>query len=155
RTENERSAAIIIKTLTSSEADFRQHDKDGNGVQDFWTGDVAGLFRFGCIADGLANADAAPLVPHGPAPVPLHGYYYKALRMDLSIFPPQHYAMDTDQETGKVHNEERFGFVAYPENPGVSGNFMFLVNEYNSVLRARADIPVPDDFPSDEELKKH
>jgi prepilin-type N-terminal cleavage/methylation domain-containing protein len=44
RASNERSAATSLKTLTSAEADFRANDRDWNKVNDFWTGDVKGLY---------------------------------------------------------------------------------------------------------------
>ena len=43
RASNERNASTSLKTLTSAEADFRANDRDWNGVNDFWTGDVKGL----------------------------------------------------------------------------------------------------------------
>src|SRR5688500_17803531 len=44
RASNERGASAALKTLASAQADFRENDRDGNKVQDFWTRDVAGLY---------------------------------------------------------------------------------------------------------------
>src|SRR5579862_1744833 len=44
RASNERNASTTLKTLTSAEADFRANDRDWNQVNDFWTGDVKGLY---------------------------------------------------------------------------------------------------------------
>src|SRR5438094_4854675 len=44
RAANERSAATSLKTLTTAEADFRANDRDWNHVNDYWTGDVKGLY---------------------------------------------------------------------------------------------------------------
>src|SRR5688572_3806154 len=44
RASNESGASASLKTLASAQADFRQNDRDGNKVQDFWTADVAGLY---------------------------------------------------------------------------------------------------------------
>src|SRR5215203_2691977 len=44
RAENERNASASLKTLSSAEADFRANDRDWNHVNDFWTGDVKGLY---------------------------------------------------------------------------------------------------------------
>ncbi|HVR83252.1 MAG TPA: type II secretion system protein, partial [Planctomycetota bacterium] len=44
RASNERNASTSLKTLTSAEADFRANDRDWNHVNDFWTGDVKGLY---------------------------------------------------------------------------------------------------------------
>src|SRR5437762_14334198 len=44
RSSNEMNARHSMKTLSSAEADFRANDRDGNHVNDFWTGDVKGLY---------------------------------------------------------------------------------------------------------------
>src|SRR5262245_14151844 len=40
----ERNSATSLKTLASAEADFRANDRDWNHVNDFWTGNVSGLY---------------------------------------------------------------------------------------------------------------
>lgn len=44
RASNERNASASLKTFLTSEADFRANDRDGNGLADFWTLDVFGLY---------------------------------------------------------------------------------------------------------------
>src|SRR5258708_732588 len=44
RASNERIASTTLKQFTSAEAEFRANDRDRNGVNDFWTGDVSGLY---------------------------------------------------------------------------------------------------------------
>src|SRR4051812_8671692 len=44
RASNARNASASLKTIASAEADFRANDRDGNKVEDFWTGDVSGLY---------------------------------------------------------------------------------------------------------------
>src|SRR6185436_8111745 len=44
RASNERNASMALKALSAAEADFRSNDRDGNHVNDFWTGDVKGLY---------------------------------------------------------------------------------------------------------------
>ena len=62
RSSNERNASASLKSIATAEADFRSSDREGNLINDFWTGDVAGL----CIirptdgsavvaADAIAN----------------------------------------------------------------------------------------------------
>ena len=41
RASNERGASATLKTFAMAQADFRSNDRDGNGVNDFWTGDVS------------------------------------------------------------------------------------------------------------------
>jgi len=155
RLQNERSALSSMPLLARAESEFRTNDRDGNGIRDFWTGDVAGLYRFGLIERSVAEADTSALTPLGSRPVPRNGYYFKVLRMDQSETPPVVYAQDTDKTSGKVHHEERFGFCAYPAEPGVTGNEVFIINENSSVFRAVAGkVPVPQDWPSDNEIKR-
>jgi type II secretory pathway pseudopilin PulG len=153
RASNERNASISLKTLSSAEADFRANDRDGNGVQDFWTGDVAGLYRWGLIERGVAEADTRPLNPLVPNPIPFRGYYYEVLRLDNSVTPPEAYGQDTDKKSGKVHNVNRFGFVAYPANP--AGTYFLMINENNSVFRAAATIARPTDWFTDNERRSY
>jgi hypothetical protein len=152
RASNERNVMTTLKALTSDEGDFRANDRDGNGVNDFWTGDVAGLYRWGLIGRGVAEADTRPLNPLVPVPIPYHGYYYEALLLDNSVTPPEAYGQDTDKRSGKVHNLERFGIVAYPADPK-GGKYIFMINENNTLFRAGATIPRPTKWPTDAELR--
>src|SRR5262245_44319035 len=81
--ENERLAVHALKTLTVAEVDFRSNDRDGNRINDFWTGDVAGLYylkdptgsTLRLIESRLADADPASVTRPSPA-IPLHGYWF-------------------------------------------------------------------------------
>jgi prepilin-type N-terminal cleavage/methylation domain-containing protein len=113
RAANERNAATSMKTLTSAEADFRANDRDWNHVNDFWTGDVKGLYTMtsaagtpgaaGGTADpaiklielSIASADGDPnLVTAGgenmalssfAVPSAKAGYWYQALILDGAL----------------------------------------------------------------------
>ncbi len=152
RWRNERSASQALWTLTSAEADFRQNDRDGNGIQDFWTGDISGLYALRLIPRELAEADAAPLHPLVPQPVPYHGYYFRALQQDDSETPPVVYRQVTDKTSGEVHNLERFGFIAYPVEGLTSAKTFRIINENNTVFHSPADSPVPTAWPSDNHM---
>lgn len=41
---NERVASTELKRMATLEAEFRQNDLDGNRVNDYWTGDVKGMY---------------------------------------------------------------------------------------------------------------
>jgi hypothetical protein len=153
RLQNDKSTSASLWMLSKAEGDFRENDRDGNGIKDYWTGDVAGLYRFGLIERSVAEADTCPLAPLVSRPIPKNGYYFKALRMDRSEFPPVVYAQATDKTSGKVHHQERFGFCAYPAEPGVTGNEIFIVNENHTVFRTSVGkMPIPQDWPSDNEI---
>jgi hypothetical protein len=173
RWENERFASTALKTLSSAEADFRANDRDWNHVNDFWTGDVAGLYNvrpndgsngpeIQLIPRVLAEADAAPVKPLCPKPVPYHGYFFMALGLDPSLedmdgnpLPPVSYRQDTDKKSGKVHSLSNFGFVAFPATPGETGKYFYIINENNSVFRAEATIPFPRNWFTRDERRRY
>jgi hypothetical protein len=118
RASNERNASINLKVITSAEADFRSNDRDKNGVNDFWTGDVSGLYSLD-VGDGplklipreVAEADAAPLKPLVPSPVPFKGYLFRALEADFGATPRSFswrsadfdYAVQSTGSVGRIH----------------------------------------------------
>jgi hypothetical protein len=87
RKTNEGNAVKALRSIGFAQADFRANDRDDNGVPDFWTGDVAGLRRYGLIDRATAEADARPLDPLVPLPIPRDGYYFRALELDDSEAP--------------------------------------------------------------------
>jgi len=142
--------------LNSAEWDYRAKDRDGNHVEDFWTGDVAGLLKFGMIPRELAEADLAPLQALVPKPIPYHGYYFKVLIADNFETPPVAYRQETDKTSGKVHHLTKFGFVAIPADRGTSGKRFYVVNENNTIFPTIENMPAaPVDWPTDEELKMY
>ncbi len=155
RAQNERMAAMNLKKVSLAEIDFRDNDRDGNGMKDFWTADLAGLFRAGLIERGIAEADVEAASPVRPRPLPFHGYTFVALRGDGSTAPPESYRQDTDQKSGEVHPLTKYGFLACPAQPGISGKYYFIINERNEVWRADVGFPIPQpkNWPSDSELQ--
>jgi len=170
---NERKASTSLQTLAAAEADFRSNDRDGNRVNDFWTGDVAGLYTLKdpdgnmikLIELGVALADAAPLgagAAQGryvaPSTLgtlrPKAGYYFRAMTHDTSSGKSEPYAISTggEPDLGKVHHLSSFGFCAYPAEYGVSGTRTFIINEGNTIAwKDTMGEPVLE-FPSDAEL---
>lgn len=148
RASNERNAAASLKTLCAAEADFRSNDRDGNRMQDFWVGDVAGLYTLTnaeikgrqdpimLIELAVAGADAAPL-PEGAVggqilPIdrfavraPKAGYRFAAIQADED---------GNRYHTGSFRNHAKFGFCAYPANKS-SGRSTFAVNEGNTIFK--------------------
>lgn len=154
RVSNERHASRLLKSLAPAEADFRANDRDQNGIQDFWTGDVAGLYEAGRLIEReLAEADAAPLKPLVPKPVPFHGYFFRALLTDRSVNPPEEYGQSTDRSGRKVHHPSKYGFVAYPAEHGKTGNVVLLFDHGQTMIQ-RQGPEVLLHWPSDEELRK-
>ncbi len=146
RDSNERNASAALKTLSSAEADFRANDRDGNRIQDFWTGDVASLYylldpqtgrQMKLIEQSVADADAKPLRKGIPAPVPKAGYFYRVMEGDDSSLTPEAYAQDTKGlgEPGPYYHHAKFGFCAYPADYPRSGRWTFVINEGNTIIK--------------------
>lgn len=152
RVSPERLVASNLKEIATAEADFRGNDRDGNKINDFWTGDVAGLYLIR-NADPLlppgpikqiplkvAEADAAPIPPGGagglisPLPEGFHprqpreGYFFQAMTEDSE----ERLQQVTDEKSGPVHHTSKFAFCAFPEKPG---RVTFIVNEDNTVWK--------------------
>jgi len=153
KSHNQSNAATVLKTLSTAEAVFRNKDLDGNGVNDFWTGDVAGLYRLGLIERAVAEADLRPIIPLVPKPIPYRGYYFIALVRDESETPHEDLRQDTDKKSGKVHHLSKFGFSASPAEYDVTGRDTFIVNENNTVRCRHAYGNLVDCWPSDEDMR--
>ncbi len=139
RASNEGNASSTLKTLGIAEMDFRANDRDLNDIQDFWTGDVAGLYCIGrdrsqsikLIELSAAGADSAPLTGAYPVPIdafipsgPKAGYWYWAMRLDASPQP--------------THHLSRFAFLSYPDSRA-SGRTAFILNEEMTLYRRNVD----------------
>jgi hypothetical protein len=144
--DNERAALLALLTIASAEADFRLNDRDANGVNDYWTADVAGLLYLGAptgpgrgesirlIPPEIAYADAS--IKGGPpgAPVPYHGYFLRSMEVDDQ---GNKYAQDTNGNAGasKTRNLSKFAFCAYPAAYRSSGKHTYIINESQAVYR--------------------
>jgi hypothetical protein len=148
---NEQAADVAISDLREIERVFKEQDKDGNGVNDFWTGDVSGLHTFGLLDRAVAEADVAPLSPLVSKPVPYHGYYFMALEGDDGhVNTDFSNKMDTggNVQMGKVHHLNRYSFCAFPEIQGVTGRRIYIVNENRTVFFSEKVQP-PKSWPND------
>jgi hypothetical protein len=161
RASNERTASTDLRTLTSANADFRANDRDWNHVNDFWTGDVSGLYfvksppsgdEVKLIRPEVAGADFKPLFPLS-RPCAKSGYLFLALDRDDSVPGPKgEYKVDTDKSGRKVHHLEMFGYSAFP-NSHWTGKYVFTINENNTVFREAGTEPRTH-FPSDAQLQQ-
>ncbi len=149
RHHSERPAGGYLKTITSAQADFRANDRDGDGVNQFWRADIAGLYALTpgggpairLIERRLAMADAHPRYEIGAEGerAPLKGYWFRSIP-------------GADEKT--VDAASRFAAVAYPADYPKSGKYTFIVNENNTIFRADLGHGGGvDAFPTDEELR--
>ncbi len=149
---NERSASTSLRSLSTSEYDFRTNDRDNNLLQDFWTGDVSGMYRLTDPAGNLIKLIELPVAQQDGNPMPAGsanglmsgllpplstkaGYWIMALDQDQQPEPDQDYRQVTDVPMGPVHNSVRYGFISYAEAYGTSGRAMFITNESGVVYR--------------------
>jgi hypothetical protein len=137
RKRNEHIARETMKPLLAiAQHRFRTEDLDKNGVKDYWTGDLAGLYAFGLIDYSLAAADARPLSPLAPSPVPRDGYLYVAL-----------------EKPGDNRTLFSVGYCAYPSEPGVTGSRIYIVRNLAFRYSRPADRPPPRSWPNDAEIQ--
>lgn len=137
---NERIAELSLTLVRQAEQTFRNSDSDGNGVGDYWTRDLAGLF-------GLKNASGQPIFlldpatasadPDGAARYGLPkrakmGYWF---RMMITDGEGNAYALDGDKDGKAYTNPKRFGIVAYPETYGATGRFTFIVSDDGKIYK--------------------
>lgn len=148
---SERNGAFTLKTFATANADFRANDRDNNQINDFWVGDVSGLWRIDVdgaiklIEINSATADARPLLPldkEGALPdlpktkvkavgkaSPKAGYWFAAIEKyqdETGAF------VKYDQGTGR--HTHRFGFCAYPAESSL-GKMTFVITEDNTLYR--------------------
>jgi hypothetical protein len=141
---SERNASASLKTLASAQADFRGNDRDDNKIQDFWRGNIAGLYgvvppdsseMIRLIELSVAGADSDPagvleVGAKGPGqvapdryttPSPKAGYLFKALR-------------HADERPDAL-DRDRFAACAYPDDYLVSGMLTFIISEDHTIFK--------------------
>ncbi len=127
----ERNASTCLKTITSAQADFRANDRDGDGVNQFWRGDIAGLYvlrprkdpqgpAIKLIELSVASADDRPVTDISPYAVrsAKAGYWFRALLHEGEAAP----------------SPDRFAACAFPDSPA-AGKWTFIVDEENTIYR--------------------
>lgn len=171
RASNERNASASLKTIASAEADFRGNDRDGNKIQDFWTGDVSGLYgvlpvgsteMVKLIEISVAGSDFVPLTGVGAlgdtglnvvensnyaVRSPKAGYWYEAMLTDESGVDA--YATSTNGvvdtsggvNTSVWYNHSKFGFLTFPDSFSAGRN-AFFINEGNTIFKRTMNGPV-------------
>lgn len=156
---NERAILATIKTVAVANFDFRGNDRDGNGISDFWTGDVSGLYSMTSAGTpgnsdpaikllelSVALADSAPLAG-GQAGGELQqistygisssksGYWITVLDRDGQAGEDYQVATGGTPAMGNVHHPGKFGVIAYPDAYGASGKIAVILNEGGGVYR--------------------
>lgn len=153
---NSMRASLALKAIMSLQFTFRANDLDKNGIHDFWTGDVAGLYHFGSIDRAIAEADARPLTAIVGNPIPYFGYYFVAMDKVGCADSAEEYRQTTDPESGVVHHRSRFAFCAYPAQEERHPSYIWIVSEDQQLWMSRVKYvgkPVLS-WPSHEQLRE-
>ena len=166
RASNERNASTSLKTLTSAEADFRANDRDWNHVNDFWTGDIKGLYtmtsaavsgKAGGTTDpaiklielSIASADSDGATFTGTGEImdlssfaiasAKAGYWYMALLTDAALGATGEatYKLDTGG-TPTMGSCHNTSKFGFATFPDSqsAGKYVFMVNENNTIFRS-------------------
>lgn len=135
KSSNERNAHISLKTIVMAQFDFREYDRDGNQMRDYWVGDVAHLSTFigkdgkeiGLIERSVALADAAPLedLSRFGERSTKAGYLYATIPLKADGTPYDH---------GDHRNFYEYAFCAFPARRE-AGRYTLIVNESGVVYR--------------------
>ena len=139
---NQRRAMSSLLILQTAEFGFKQEDADKNGLQDFWTKDVAGLQKHGgSIPEDLAKADGDQ-----PSAKPDNGYLFCALHRD------EKGGLYASAE-GQGRNKDKFAFCGYPATYDRTGRLTFIINQENVVYAKDTKGKPVREWPSDADLQ--
>jgi hypothetical protein len=158
QSSNRRNASASLKTICAAEADFRSNDRDGNKVNDYWVGDVSGLYRIigsdgqgiRLIERSIAIADEAPRPGRGGTSYetlepfqPKATYIFKALTYYED--KPGH---RVPYDTGSGRNPDKFGLISFPSRDGDTMQ-AFIVDDGYTLFKKILNGKVVDTFPFD------
>jgi hypothetical protein len=124
-----------LRGLCTAQEEFRRVDADRNGVQDYWRGDVAGLYTLApggtplrYIELSTALADRRPLSALPQQACTHYGYWYQTLGFADERRP----------------DPSRFAYLAVPETTGHEA-WMFIVNHEGVPYGKRTESAKPPD----------
>ena len=157
RAKDEEAAVIGLKWIASLNLFYstqNSSDLEEGSVVEYWTDDVVGVFRgnLNTRRRTLAEADAAPLTPLIPKPVPFHGYYFLALEREYTDFPPEAYPQDASKSDRKVLNLDGFAICAYPAEYDLRHRRTFIVDQDWIVYSVNNGGKPVTEWPTDAEL---
>jgi prepilin-type N-terminal cleavage/methylation domain-containing protein len=166
RSSHERNASTSLKTVCVAEADFRNNDRDGNHIPDFWTADLKGLYTMtSAVIPGKAGGTTDPpvrlidlsfaaadtdgvTVPAGGENMDVTqfgvqaskaGYWYAALTLDNSVAGTVEttYKVDTGGDFAMGSVHNRTKYgFLCFPDSATFGKYVFMVNENGAVYRS-------------------
>lgn len=116
--------------MATAQADFRSNDRDGNGKQDYWRADIAGLYAIKpkdspdaikLIEVSIAGADDRPAtdIAQFAQRSPKAGYWYRSVPHEGETKP----------------DPNRFAAMTHPSEHRSGMRQTFLVSEANTLFK--------------------
>ena len=157
RKQNEYSVLLGLAVICAANNENRHSyntDDDPPELSKYWIGDVVGVFWSDPvdIQRDLANADAAPLTPLVPNPVPYHGYYFISIKHDNSRNPSKDYGQVKDTSGRRVLSLSQFAFCAYPVKYNWGYKLTFIINQDSEIYAVDNGGKPVTVWPTDKEL---
>ncbi len=121
---NELSAIRSLLSLGEAQEKFKNGNRNGDGIHQYWTSDISGLLSGGVIDKDLAAADLRPAEP-GDAKRAHRGYWFVLLKG-----APTQYTL-----------------AALPALPGTSGEFTFVMTQDRKVWEKATRGVLPESWP--------
>jgi len=161
----ENFGVIRLKTILYAQADFKDNDRDGNGIADYWVRDVAGLYG---LERGEGGAEAAPAKEEASILKLIEPALAKADTTEgrweyptLGIKKPESYAgcsvaalkyfeageKSVPYHKGTGRNADRYGFVVYPATYAFSGRKTFILDHSGRIWSKDLEGEEIDAFP--------
>ena len=132
----ERIIRVRFTLIAVAERDYKAKDLDKNGINDFWTADLSGLYEKGLRDIDVAHADAAPLHPLVATPVPIVGYLFVAMkRTNQSDAFGAKFPVKTDVTGNTDHHLNTWAFCAYPAEYDWRHKHTYIFNEKAKIYR--------------------
>ena len=164
RSSNERNASASLKTVATAEADFRSNDRDNDRSQNYWVGNLYGLFALCPSTNGSATPTGANIDPTlmiklvepslatadgnvaattiGAVTVgaavgtlsPKASYVYRSFAQYMTAAATNYATLGGISAWGSNFNFGKFGFMAFPTSYG-AGRQVFIMDESITIFR--------------------
>lgn len=151
RSANERNASASLKQFSNVQITFRSSDAEQNAVNDYWTGDVSGLYRITLPGSGalrlidfsvaLADGNRLTTAPSGisfdttalsdTVSAAKAGYYFQ----QMPFYEDSAGAAASHDYGGTKRHPERYAVAAYASAFGNSGRHFFILSEDGTMYK--------------------
>lgn len=139
-----------LKVIVEAERNFMKHDRDANGLREYWVGDVAGLYSLIGAHDDAVRLISPEIACLDANPVGVDGgkRRFRKLsaepsssqrRWKYAVIPVrwngESYGRDLDDDGRYCEGESGFAFCAYPATYGADSRHTWIVNETGRIWK--------------------